>query len=78
MLINDEDKDWGENLTWELFCREIVVVYWANVGRDTRKMNFDIFEGWWKENVRKMESMVIFEVKEIKKSEKWSILKTQY
>jgi hypothetical protein len=25
-----------------------------------------------------MESMVIFEVKEIKKSEKWSILKTQY
>jgi hypothetical protein len=70
MLINDDDKDGSEKLKWKLFCWEIVIVYWANMGRDTRKMNFDIFEVRWKENVRKMESMVIFEVKEIKKSEK--------
>jgi hypothetical protein len=25
-----------KSLIWELFCWEIVVVYWTNVGRDTR------------------------------------------
>jgi hypothetical protein len=44
MLINDEDKDWGEKLKWKLFCWEIVIVYWANVGLVTRKINLNIFE----------------------------------